>query len=449
MQEELLTLSRKELDRLVVMKHLVLRELSQQMASDQLGISVRQIRRVLRRYRGEGAAGLRSRKRGRTSNRCLPEVFRDQVMHLVVDKYADFGPTLACEKLIERDGIRLSVSTLRSWMIEAHIHRERKRRKGRVHPLRPRRPCVGELVQIDGSPHPWFEGRGPNCVLINFIDDATSRILFMRMYPAETTAAYMDALRTYLRHYGRPVTLYPDRHSIFRVNREEVLHASGLTQFGRILKNLDIELVCAYSPQAKGRVERSFETLQDRLVKELRLEGIDTIEAANTFLEKYRHVHNQRFAVMPRSDHDSHRQAQHSEEELDRIFSFQYTRTLSKCLSIQYKNTTYQILTKGPGLALRGAKVTVCQHTDNRITILFKNRLLPYRTIEKSTHYTPIKDTKTINLKVDNTIKNKRKKSHWKPPPDHPWRNYKSKPSAYPNYQKRTSLSNLKEDISI
>lgn len=449
MQEELLTLSRKELDRLVIMKQLVLREFPQQVASDQLGISVRQVRRVLRRYRGEGAAGLRSRKRGRASNRRFSEVFRDQVMRLVAGKYSDFGPTLACEKLMERDGIRLSVSTLRSWMIDGGFHKRRKRRKGSIHPLRQRRPCVGELVQIDGSPHPWFEGRGPDCVLINFIDDATSRILFMRMYPAETTAAYMDALRTYLRHYGRPVTLYPDRDSIFRVNREEVLHASGLTQFGRILKNLDIELVCAYSPQAKGRVERSFETLQDRLVKELRLESIDTIEAANTFLEKYRHVYNQRFAVIPRSDHDAHRQVQHSEEELDRIFSFQYPRTLSKCLSVQYNNTTYQILTKGPGLALRGAKVTVCQHTDNRITILFKNRLLPYRTIEKSTHYTSIKDTKTINLKVDNTIKYKRKKSPWKPPPDHPWRHSKIKISAYHKNQNRTSLPNLKEDISI
>lgn len=449
MQEELLTLSRKELDRLSVMKQLIVRKLSQRMASDQLGISVRQIRRVLRRYREEGAGGLRSRKRGRASNRRYPEEFREQVMHLIAEKYEDFGPTLACEKLNERDGIRISVSTLRSWMIEANRHKARKRRKAIIHPLRPRRPCVGELVQIDGSPHAWLEGRGPDCVLINFIDDATSRILFMRMYPAETTAAYMDALLTYLRRYGRPVTLYPDRDSIFRINREEVLHASGLTQFGRILNDLDIELICAFSPQAKGRVERSFETLQDRLVKELRLEGIDTIEDANAFLENYRNCHNQRFAIMPRSDHDAHRHVQHSEEELDRIFSFQYTRTLSKCLSIQYNNTIYQILTRGPGLALRGAKVTVCKHMDNRISILFKNRLLPYRIIEKSTRYTPIKDSKTINSKVDDAIKIKSKKPPWKPPADHPWRHAKIKTTAYHKNQNRTSLSNLKQDISI
>ena len=284
MQKELLTLSRRELDRLGVMKMLEEKRLKQQGAAERLHLCIRQIRRIIGRYRKQGPAGLVSRKRGKPSNRCLSEEFRQGVLAIVKKSYYDFKPTFTQEKLSECHDIGISVTTLRKWMIEEGLHIVRRKRRAAIHQLRERRSCFGELIQIDGSHHRWFEERGGICALIVFIDDASGRILFMRFYPAETSEAYMDGMRHYLAKYGRPVSFYSDKDSVFRINREEVKLALGLTQVGRILKTLDIELICANSPQAKGRIERSFQTLQDRLVKELRLAGISSIAEANRFL---------------------------------------------------------------------------------------------------------------------------------------------------------------------
>jgi len=447
MQKELLTLSRRELDRLGVMKMLEEKRLKQQGAAERLQLCVRQIRRIIGRYRKQGPAGLVSRKRGKPSNRCLSEEFRQGVLAIVKKSYYDFKPTFTQEKLSECHDIGISVTTLRKWMIEAGLHTVRKKRRAAIHQLRERRSCFGELIQIDGSHHRWFEERGGIFALIVFIDDASGRILFMRFYPAETSEAYMDGMRHYLAKYGRPVSFYSDKDSVFRINREEVKLALGLTQVGRILKTLDIELICANSPQAKGRVERSFQTLQDRLVKELRLAGISSIAEANRFLGGYRKRFNRRFAVKPRSPENAHRPVRHSKEDLDLIFSIQEPRVLSKCLSMQYQNTIYQIITDSPGLSLRGARVVVCEDSNRKIRILYRGRCLPFVTLTKGGRYTPIADAKTVNALIDQASCLQKKHPLWKPPVDHPWRHLKIN-CAPPPSSKRTFLRNGKEDIS-
>jgi len=278
MIKETVTMSHKELDRLHIIQESLNRHITQEQAAARIGISIRQVKRLVQRYRNEGPSGLVSRRRGKRPNNSFSTEFRATVISLLKGRYADFGPTLACEKLREIHGLCLSIETLRKWMVEEGIWRERRRKFARIYQRRMRRPSYGELIQIDGSPHDWFEGRGPKCTLIVFIDDATSALMALRFAPAETTRAYMETLRGYLNDHGVPLALYSDRHSIFRVNNPE--REGELTQFTRAIKTLGIEPIHANSPQAKGRVERANQTLQDRLVKEMRLQGIVT-EAAS------------------------------------------------------------------------------------------------------------------------------------------------------------------------
>ncbi len=318
----------REVDRLEVIREVVGKRLVQREAGERLRLSVRQVKRLVRRYRELGAKGLISGHRGRkASNAIAPEV-RAEILAVVRERYEDFSPTLAWEKLWEVHGYRVSVETLRKWMAEAGLWRSKKRRGMRVHHSRPRRQAVGELVQIDGSPHRWFEERGPSCTLIVFIDDATSRLMALRFVEAETTQAYMRTLRGYLDQYGRPVAIYSDKHSIFRVNQQD--REGERTQFTRALQTLDIQPIHANTPQAKGRVERANETLQDRLVKELRLCGIHSIDQANAFVPKYMADHNRRFARPPHNPHDAHRPVLHDPDSLDLIVSCHSTRKLSR-----------------------------------------------------------------------------------------------------------------------
>ena len=284
----------REVDRVGVIREVLGRRLRQGEASERLGICVRQVKRLVRRYREEGARGLRSRRRGRRASNGIAPELRREILGVVRERYEDFAPTLAWEKLTEVHGYEVSVETLRKWMVAEGLWRSKKRPGARVHQSRPRRPALGELVQIDGSPHAWFEDRGRRCTLIVFIDDATSRLMALRFAEAETTEAYMKTLRGYLDQHGRPVAIYSDKHSIFRVNQKD--REGDLTQFTRVLKTLDIQPIHANTPQAKGRVERANQTLQDRLVKELRLRGIDDIESANAFLPEFITDYNQRFS---------------------------------------------------------------------------------------------------------------------------------------------------------
>ncbi len=229
-------MSRKEVDRLGVIQAVAGRQLKQATAAQRLGLTVRQIKRLVRRYRQEGAPGLISRHRLRRPNNAWARPQRRAILDLVRTRYADFGPTLACEKLCSRHGYRLSRETLRQWMMADGLWAGRSRKTARIHQRRPRRACLGELVQIDGSPHDWFEGRAGYCSLIVFIDDATSRLMALHFAPAETTEAYMRTLGVYLHQHGRPVALYSDRHSIFRLNRPD--REGELTQFTRALRTL-------------------------------------------------------------------------------------------------------------------------------------------------------------------------------------------------------------------
>lgn len=303
MEEGIIAMSKKELTRLEVVQRVIGKRMRHAEAASQLSLSVRQLKRLVRAVREEGAAGLVSKRRGHPSSRRIGEDEKAHCLALVRAHYPDFGPTLAAEYLESEHGFPYSVETLRGWMTEAGLWAPKKAGRTRAHPPRERRPRLGELIQIDGSPHDWFEGRGPKCCLIAFIDDATSRLMRARFVPVESTRAYMAVLKEYVTGFGVPVAAYSDRHSIFTKHDPEDLEP---TQFERALGELGVEAIQANSPQAKGRVERLFQTLQDRLAKAMRLAGIADTEAANIFLQTYLPQHNARFAVSPREAEDAH-----------------------------------------------------------------------------------------------------------------------------------------------
>lgn len=412
-------MSVREADRLGVVRKVVAKRLLQREAAVRLGLSVRQVQRLVRRYRDDGAAGLVSKRRGRRPNNVIEADVRREVLDWVHKRYADFGPTLACEKLTEVHGYRLSVETLRQWMMAEGLWEAKSRRRVRVHQRRPRRSCFGELVQLDGSPHAWFEDRGERCTLIVFIDDATGRLMYLRFVPAETTQAYMEALGVYLGRYGRPVALYSDRHSIFRVNQGRL--EGKVTQFTRAVKTLDIEPIHANTPQAKGRVERANQTLQDRLVKELRLAGIDGMEAGNAFLPSFMADYNRRFAVAPKSKEDAHRAVLHDAAELDLILRLHAIRKLSKNLTFQYLNREYQITGQGKGYRLRGASVTVCDAFGGEVDVLCKGRPLAFRVLAEGEAPVALDDEKSVQHTVNEAQARQRAQPRYKPAADHPW----------------------------
>jgi transposase len=292
---------------MLVLDRVLARTLTQRDAAEMLGMSDRHVRRLLRAYEVSGAAALVSKQRGKPSNRKLPAGLRAAAIELVRERYTDFGPTLAAEKLTEIHGLSLSVETLREWMRELGLWTSRMERRRRPQPPRHRRECLGELIQIDGCDHEWFEGRGPRCTLLVFVDDATGRLMQLYFARSESTFDYFAAMTQYLHGHGRPVAFYSDKASIFRVNRSAAKRGDGVTQLGRAMHALNIDLICANTPAAKGRVERAHPTLQDRLVKELRLRGIVDRDSANAYAQEFAESYNRRFARVPRNDHDAHR----------------------------------------------------------------------------------------------------------------------------------------------
>ena len=329
-----------ELGRLEVLRDLDQRRLTTPAAAQLLGLERRQVFRLLKAYRSEGPAGLISKRRGRSSNRRKPEAVRSKALSIIRQHYWDFGPTLAAEKLREVHDIALGRETLRLWMIESGIWADRQQRRKRVHQPRPRRECVGELVQIDGCEHWWFEDRGPQCTLLVFVDDATSRLMHLRFVESESTFAYFHAARAYLEAWGKPVAFYSDKHGVFRVNHPGALGGDGMTQFGRALHALNIDIICANSSQAKGRVERAHKTLQDRLVKELRLAGAASLAAGNALLPAFVADYNARFAKPPANAKDLHRRLR-AGEDLEDAFAWKEERTLSQALTLQYDKVIF------------------------------------------------------------------------------------------------------------
>jgi hypothetical protein len=324
------------------------------------------VRRLERAYARDGAGSLASKHRGRPSNRRLDSDLRREALATVRSRYAGFGPTLAHEKLTELHGLKLSVETLRHWMIQDGLWIPRAHREPRIQQPRGRRPCRGELIQIDGCDHAWFEERAARCTLLVFVDDATSALMELRFCESESAFSYFAAMRSYLAQHGKPVALYSDKATVFRVNTKEPGAGTGVTQFVRALGSLNIDLLCAHSPAAKGRVERAHLTLQDRLVKELRLRGISDLAAANAFAPEFMADYNRRFACAPRSEHDAHRLLQ-SSDDLARIFSWQETRLVSKSLTLHYKRVLYVLDPTDAARAARGKRVRIEEREDGSL----------------------------------------------------------------------------------
>ena len=374
-------MSHGELSRFDTLMRVERGELRVDDAAALLGLKRRQIFRLLDRLRTEGAAGLISRKRGRPSNRRHSDALREQIIAIVREHYHDFGPTLAREYLIERHGITVACETLRQFMIQAGLWKDRDARRPRPYQPRYRRDCRGELVQVDGSKHWWFEDRGPQCTLLVFIDDATSELMHLRMVESENTFAYMDAMTAYIEAHGKPVAIYSDKHGVFRNNTASA-KGDGMTHFGRAIETLNIEIICANSPQAKGRVERANGTLQDRLVKAMRLEGISTIAEANAFLPGYMARHNQRFAKAPFDPRDVHRPlAPHDDLKAEMVWREQ--RTVTQALTLHYNKALIILEPTEISRPLAGKRVDVCEYPDGRLEIRHEEHVLPYRVFDK------------------------------------------------------------------
>ncbi len=416
---DLLLMSQRELSRLEVLQQLNERRLTQPAAALRLALSTRQLRRLLRAYQKSGASALVSKRRGRPSNRRLPEATRSRAIELLRSLYPDFGPTLAHEKLSEVHGLKLSVESVRRLMIAAGLWQPRPIKHSPPHLIRERRSCYGELVQIDASPHDWFEGRAERCTLLVFIDDATGRLMQLLFVKAETTFSYFAAVRLYLLAHGLPVAFYSDKLGVFRVNIREAQRGTGLTQFGRAMRELGIELIYAHSPQAKGRVERANQTLQDRLVKELRLRSISTLEEANAFLPQYLADYNGRFAVSPRSATNAHRTLAAS-LDLDRVLCLVETRSLSGQLSFSYKRTLYQVVTKRPAYTLRRARVEVREQADGTLLVEYKGQRLTHQAITRREEPAEAVAARQLNERMSKTTASRPPRRT--PKPSHPWR---------------------------
>jgi len=437
-------MSQRELSRLEVIQRVCRKALTQRRAADLLALSVRQVKRLLRAYRREGAAALVSKRRGRPSNRRLRPELLGAARVLLRERYHDFGPTFAREKLAEAHGLLLGVETVRQLMIGEGLWRARRARQAVIHQLRERRARLGELVQLDGSPHDWFEGRAPRCTLLNFVDDATSRLMHLSFAEAETTFDYFAAVGAYIREHGKPRAFYSDKPGVFRVNMPHPVSGTGLTQFGRAMKELSIELLCAHSPQAKGRVERANQTLQDRLVKELRLRGISSAEEAKAYLPEFIADYNGRFAVAPRSAEDAHRPLS-TAEDLSRILSRCETRVLSRNLTLSYDGRVYQIKTARAAYTMRGARVEVRETGAGEISVEYKGRPLPFGIhLEQEREQARVTPPKLLDAALSRPAVGP-KRGRAGVAPNHPWRDFDCSEKSIAAREKRGELCRLRK----
>lgn len=401
MPEGLLSMSAGERERSHLIRRTIEKTLSQRVAAERLEISVRQFKRLVQAWKRGGDSGLVSKQQGRAAHNRLTDATRLRVEHLLQETYPDFGATLAAEKLAERDGIVVSRETVRRIQTRLKLHRPKRRGAKRVFRLRDRRARFGELVQIDGSPHDWFEGRGPRCTLIVFIDDATSRLIALYFAPAECAAAYLAALRDQVLTYGRPLAFYSDRHGIFRVNAKDAQSGDGKTEFGRVAERLGIGLINALTPQAKGRVERANQTLQDRLIKEMRLSDINSIAASRAFLPGFMLRYNEKFSVPPRDETPAHRPWTKTEDELDETLARREERVLTRTLTFSSGGKKYCVKTAGPGTAMRRARVMLHHFADGRLRVYYKERQLAFTAYGTCPIPDPAEDEKTLDVRVD------------------------------------------------
>jgi len=423
--EEYLTMSNREIDRLKVIQKVFDKQLTWNEASKQLSLSWRQVARLCAKVREDGNRGIMHGLRGHASNHCLKAGLKEKALKTVKKYYWDFKPTFANEKLSKIHGIKMSTSSLRLAMIEAEYYRP-KRQKIKHRQWRERRHCIGELIQLDGSDHDWFEGRAPRCVLLIYIDDATSRIIYGKFITVEDTLNLMTETKEYLLSNGRPIAFYVDKDSIYKVNRtatveEELSDEAPLTQFTRAMNELDITMINAHSSQAKGRVERGFKTHQDRLVKELRLANVSGIEAGNRFLQEvYIPAHNARFSVSPANSTNAHRPLLKS-HKLEEIFALKTERTLYNDFTIRFNNNFFQITKEQPIRIRPKSKVMVEIRLDGSTHIKFKGAYLNFNSIKKL----PYMSFYAGRTKLRETLKERTKQ--YIPPKNHSWRKFNLK----------------------
>jgi len=402
--KDIIMASQRELKRLHIVQKVIEGSLKQTEAAELLSLSIRQTGRIMIRVREEGSLGVVHRSRGRESNRKLPQAIKDQVLNLYRKNYEGFGPTLAQEKLLERDGISISDETLRLWLIEAQLWK--KKRKGKQHrQWRPRKDRYGEMIQADGSHHDWFEGRGPACVFMGYIDDATGKV-YGRYYEYEGTLPAMDSFRRYVRKYGIPMSLYMDKHTTYKATgepsiEEQLNGTEPMSEFGRALKELGVELIHAHSPQAKGRVERLFGTLQDRLVKEMRLRGISSIVEANAFLTEYLPIYNRRFAKKAAQPENLHRPIPKG-LNLQRILCIKTERTVRNDFTLAHDRKLYQIEE-----AVKTKKALIEEYTDGSMALWCQGQKVKFRQIE---------------VKPQKQLSGSGRSKASIPAKDHPWR---------------------------
>ncbi|TAU72450.1 ISNCY family transposase [Rhizobium ruizarguesonis] len=383
----LIAMSERDLQRIEILSKVIAGRMTMVSAAHVLDLSTRQVRRLLERINTGGAASIRHKAIGRPSNNQISDGVRDYAVTLVGERYADFGPTLAAEKLAERDGLRVSRETLRSWMVDAGLWLSRKQRRT-FHQPRLRREAYGELVQIDGSEHRWFEDRGDPCSLLVFVDDATGKLMQLRFVRSESAFSYFEALALYLRDHGAPVAFYSDKHSVFRVAKKEAKGGQGMTQFGRALCELNIEILCANSSQAKGRVERMNRTLQDRLVKELRLADICDMEAGNAFLPDFIEHYNARFALAPTRSDNLHRPMNLASDRLKEILCKREQRYVGSQLTFSFERQRIMLEETEVTRGLVGRYVETYAYADGRLDVRWKGHSLPYKVFDKDQRVT-------------------------------------------------------------
>jgi hypothetical protein len=425
MREDLITLSKREIERLRIIHRVMGKQMTQVKASELLGITDRQVRNIIGKIQNNGDGAIAHGNRGRVAANKIPAELEARIGGIVKRRYPDFGPKFASEKLEEREGIKVSKEKLRQIMIAKGLWRVRRRRK-EVHQWRERKAYYGEMVQMDGSHHDWLESRGPELVFMGYIDDATNRV-FGLFYDYEGVYPAMDSFKRYIILYGLPRSLYLDKDSTYKTTRQpdtdELLRGKvAETQFERACGELEIEVIHANSPQAKGRIERTFGTLQDRLIKEMRLAGVRTKEEANLFLELYLPIYNERFLRVAREEGDLHRPlAKHI--NLREIFCIKGKRTINNGYIVKWRGRMFLI--ENPSIAMRRRKVEVMEHFDGEIAIKFNGRYLKFKEIivPKPAQILKLEKPKSESVK---------KKSKYIPPADHPWRRHN--PSLHHNF---------------
>ncbi len=438
-------MSERELNRVEVLAQICDGRLTAANGANLLDLTVRQVYRLLKRYRLNGAAAIRHKSRGRAPNNQIHAAKRDYALTVIKEQYPDFGPTLAAEMLEQHHGFKVSRETLRKWMQEDGIWLSRKQRRT-FHQPRLRRECFGELVQIDGSDHRWFEGRGDPCTLLVFIDDATSTLMELRFVKSESTFSYFEALESYLLKHGRPVAFYSDKHSVFRVSKDDAKGGAGMTQFGRALSELNIEILCANSSQAKGRVERANRTLQDRLVKELRLAGISDMEEGNAFLEDFKTRFNAKFAKPPTKPDNLHRALNVEPDRLDAVLCWRDKRYVGKQLTFSYDRKRIMLEETDTTRGLVGKYVDTYAFVDGRFEIRWKGQPLPYKIFDMDQRVTHAAVTENKRL---GAVLAHIKDAQDMAPPKYPVRTNSEKMGYKPNGRKpgRPSGSRAKKKI--